>query len=275
MSKNSEHIQNFIARFDARADEIVSLVESDRSHILKKILFTTLLDGLNKVIAKTMGEKDDLSHFVINYGDWSAARKISLPHFRAELRRGTRIDTSDLSVESLLKAVDNKYSVWLSTIDSPFNEPEDVGLIAFRDDDEMQLHALSVENDINEDWIKNFCSLDKIEPLNTWFRHANMLKKYRNCLVHESRQMGVKNRPERFDMPHYEHICVRLRETLRMEMYFNLVYPYGFFYNLTKNAIKNVREKLIENKLNPFDAWPKQEIYWIDEFNSNTLLPPY
>ena len=232
------------------------------------------MDTLNKITTRSLNRKDDLSIFIADYCGWDSARKISLPHFRAYLHQKDA-STFDADMRTLFEAIDEKFSIWMSTINWPFRRPEDIGLIALRDEDEIQMHALSIINDIDEVWLENLCPLHKITDPIRWFKHASMLKKYRNFLVHEARQPGVNNRPERFDIPHYEGTHVILTETNRGESYWNLVYPSKFFYNLAKNAINSVQQEFVRVQLNPFDAWPKSEVYWIQELNNNTLMPPY
>lgn len=275
MTNTEKYIHTFIDLFTSRTNEVLEITETDRGNVLKKILFATLLDALNKTASRCANVKPNLTQFIINYTSWDSATKISLPHFMAALHQEPLIDTSDSQVATLIGEVDRLYAAWTSTIDHPFHSPEALRLVALRDNDQTQLHALSIDNDIDEGWIETFCPLTKLQSIDKWFQHAAMLKKFRNCLVHESRQMGANNRPERFDVPHYEHICCGDRKTGQMELYFNLVYPCDFIYRLVTTAIERVKLELINMNYNPFESWPKREIYWVTELNETLLLPRY
>lgn len=275
MDETSAHICTFVDLFTSRVGEISDITEAHRGDVLKKILFVTLLDSLRRTASRCTQQKLDFSQFIVGYTSWSDATKISLPHFRAALRLQPIVDTSDSQVKNLMTAVDKKYAAWLSTVTHPFNLPEALHLVELQDNEPMAMHALSVENDIDESWIETFCPLTKVAPINKWFQHASMLKKFRNCLVHEYRNLGVNNRSERFDVPHYEHIVCRDPKSGKMEAYFNLVYPCKFIYNVVTTALENVRQQLTDRQCNPFDSWPKHEVYWIREFNQSTLLPRY
>ena len=102
--------------------------------------------------------------------------------------------------------------------------------------------------------------------------HKHLLWLYRNRLVHEYRIPGLDFespfRPE-YD-PYYQQVSTidfsRDAEISLIHSHWELVYPTGFFQQITKTALTNIAEFHKQNETSPFAAYSEGN-YWIPEFN--------
>ena len=106
----------------------------------------------------------------------------------------------------------------------------------------------------------------------TQLQHKNLFWLYRNSLVHEYRipGRGAEWTAELGSDPYYQEVAFIeefSRDTgIRFTNRWELVYPTGFFLQLTQAALTNIAEFHQRNASSPFAAYSEGS-YWIPAFN--------
>ena len=102
--------------------------------------------------------------------------------------------------------------------------------------------------------------------------HKHLLWLYRNRLVHEYRIPGLGSEsPFRLEYdPYYQQVSTIdfSRDTgIRLtDSHWELVYPTGFFRQITETVLMNIAKFHRQNETSPFTAYSDGN-YWIPEFN--------
>ena len=249
-SEINQSIDDFVSSFRKHIDSIEKITVEHNTRRYRKILFVSVIEGLAKCRYPTKRPRARFVKFVRKYGDWEFTDNISLPHLVAALER-----TSVKQFDPLREYAFKELSKWGT-----------VGPL-YLDKDPTKSEIQSRWPKINEASIEIPC-LKKIDQ----FCHIELLYKYRNYLVHESRQPTMGFDSERDCNPFYESIgSYDCSEGIKVAK-FHLVYPSGFLCKLSKTCLKNLEKYLLANNRNPFDSF-KFGDYLIEELNDIDSFP--
>ena len=98
----------------------------------------------------------------------------------------------------------------------------------------------------------------KLEAL----KHVHLFYTYRNSLIHELRNLGYGIEELSLEKePSYHSMTMEDGKDT-----WQLVYPLGFFENICEPCLKNLKEYLIINAINPYNSFNFGS-YWKEELN--------
>jgi hypothetical protein len=234
MSSNDQAIEQFCAYFLREADEIERLAaphtdgnrepSAASGPLYRKVLYITMLDTLAGIRFDKKrypdlfkGNRARFTRFVKDHCHWTDAELVSLPFLLDKLKE------QNLENRPLGQYVSNKVAQFST---------DDGGLLDVSAIDEhtsvLLRHAASEK-----------------EESSIWeYQHIALLYRYRNRLVHESREPG--NAMDLFDRsaPYYHGYLGDPR--------WHLAYPLSMFKELLCDGLSSFQSYLVENSLNPY-----------------------
>lgn len=248
----SQRINDFISSFEKHINNIENISIEHNTRRYRKILFVSVIEGLAKArYPRKSSPRERFVKFVRQFGNWEFCDNISLPHLVSALER-----TAAKQFVPLRDYVFIELSKWGT-----------VGPVYLDKDPNI--------SDIQSRWPKVNGSLMDIPCLKIkiqQLQHAELLYKYRNYLVHESRQPTMGFDSERDSNPFYESWDNYDTTVGKQVAKFKLVYPSGFLCELSKNCLSNLKKYLITNSRDPFDSFSFGD-YLLEELNDDDSFP--
>ncbi len=235
----------FVSYFHNTIDAIRDLKvdpdpNGDRKTLFQRALYMGVIDALSKTVYPKRGNRDRFVCFIRSFAKWQYSEKVSLPHL---LRLASRNPEPELS--KLREYANAEISKWRQgEVIKLDRDPDDSSVVRF--------------------WPKG----SEYKELNDWLdslRHVHLLYAYRNFLVHEMRKPGRGIDFDNDDQWPYYHSMTHVdqgRETGSWE----LVYPVRFIEQLCTEALRNLRDHYVTQRLNPSDNFAFGT-YWIEELN--------
>lgn len=210
----------------------------------KKIVSFTIIDMMSKAVygSKYNGYRSKFTNFILQFGDWKDANRISLQQLTLILNK----DTSK-EFDSLRDYCFTTLSLWPT--DQPINLSYDPKY-----------------DEIKKIWPEG-CKINNRITLD-YFKHINLLYSLRNSLIHESRALGSYFELFDSDVPHYNSLGV-LKEDENGRLIelshgtFELIHPIGFFLKLLNNSLNNMKQYCIDEGINPYENF-RFGSEWVD-----------
>lgn len=217
---NREKIEAFFDHFSKLVDSIKHLKAEGYVKQIRVTSLIAVLDALSKCrYPNELRNGFRFKTFIVNCAEWQECEKISIPQLNLYL---SQLPTSQYS---LLKAyVNQELASW--TVGSEI--------------------SISVDPEIN--------ILNSIEPvpLINDFKHVDLLWNYRNLLMHEARTPGYGMNLSN-DTNCYYHSMIYQGKVIRDG--WELVYPEAFFFRITENCIRLLREYCESSNYSPYDSF--------------------
>lgn len=192
----------------------IGKVEKLEEILFKKIIFSIIIDTVGHVKSSNNKVRDRIVGLIDDFSTWSDKDRISLPQLFLKLQG------NNLSSGHLYKEVKKKIDSWglgrIYGIGEVDPDSKDIFLMA-----EGKERAIVEES-----------------------RHVELFCQYRNTLVHEFREPGYGMEISSDNQnPYYLH-CGEGWE---------LTYPIGFFREICLNCIKEIRNYLENNNIDPYE----------------------
>lgn len=211
-------IRNLSIRSDAGLHSEVSIAT------LQKVLYVSVLDTLAGLRYQHRGNRERFQAFVLQHAGWKEAELLSIPFLWDELESKNRCGGA------LGKAVALKIGQ---------HSTEDGGFPAAKHIDEPASRLMALAADSTE--------IEAIEKC----RHVELLYRYRNFLVHESREPGNSMDVSSAADPHYT--------TYLGDSRWYLVYPLRCFESLVSRSIDSFRAYLVAESIDPYGLFGMTE----------------
>ena len=240
---NKREIENSVERFigffrnKLEAIEATDFKESKR--LFEKILYMGLLDALSgtTTYSKRSKNRERIVSFIKHFAKWPHQERISLPHLVGFLQK-----VPDPEFSSLRDYAFSLIDQW------PWGE------------------IISLDKDPTLADVKKLWPSSLSKPFDDigldYLQHLNLFYRYRNSLVHEFREPGYGMEMENDSEPFYHHMTDLDTDAETWE----LVYPLGFYRRICREAIENLREYYVNQRLDPYSL-SRFGTYWIDELN--------
>ncbi|MCH7922240.1 MAG: hypothetical protein IH975_04290 [Nitrospinae bacterium] len=213
----SQKIEQYYQYFEKQLQN-VSSVENLMYH---KILLVTIFDTLGRArFPDIRRNKERFVRLIKECADWTDYCRVSLPQLLLSLQ-SFNSGTLNNEVEIRIHGWQYGRIYRLNEVDPEINE-----IIAFAETD-------------NERGVINNS------------KHAALLYTYRNHLVHEFREPGYGMEISDDDASPYYHGMTTLEGIDTWE----LVYPIGFFMNVARSILGNLKLYLQDNNLDPYPLY--------------------
>lgn len=237
MKRTSQAIEEFCSYFEREIGEISRLVVTSRDEssepsaasgpLYRKVLYVTMLDTLagvrfNKKMYPdlSMQNRSRFSRFVLEHCSWPEAELVSLP-FLIEKLKEYKMESRPLG--QFVSAKLSRFST------------EDGGTIAASALDEPAAALLEL------------ATAEEEEAAVSRYGHIALLYRYRNTLVHESRQPGYAMEVFAEQSAPYYHGYLESTQ-------WHLGYPLAMFERLVRNGLAGFRSYLEANATDPYAA---------------------
>ncbi|QDP41971.1 hypothetical protein [Radiobacillus deserti] len=244
MSRTIENdINDYIYRIQMIRDSILALKGGDLLVNHKKNLLFSLLDTISKGVYgdQIQGNGKRFGNFILEFCNWNNAERVSLQQLALFLRK---VDKGEHNY--LKKYTFNELSKYPQSKPVPFSvDPYGEEILPYLSSDKKIYKKITLD----------------------YFKHVNLLWRYRNSLVHEARSIGsdrlfdFENEPHYI---HYYHLSKDEKGNNIKDEYWEKYYPLNFFITLVDNAIINMEVYFIENEVNPFENYVSDPL-WITE----------
>jgi hypothetical protein len=232
-----EAINKLCSYFGREIDDISRLEitkSDDDSHgstanvsLYRKLLYVTMLDTLaglrfeRKAFPELSRQNQvRFSRFVIDHCSWSEAKLVSLPFLFEKLKE------QNIEKNSLGQFVSEKMAT--------FNTQEGDSVPASEMDEDASILLGRASN-------------EKEEKAISQYRHTALLYRYRNRLIHESREPGYAMEDFADGAAPYCHSFVR-------DGKWYLGYPLDMFEQLARNGLAGFRRYLTANSIDPYSV---------------------
>ena len=222
---------------------ISNLKVEDYDRIYKKLLFSSMIDALSRIVYPRKGSRDRFIEFVKKFGDWKEGNNVSLTHLIRLITKCPEPEFQDLR-KLAYAAIKDWSSGELVTLDRDI-------------DFNLALSKFPKEKSFNK-------IFDEVNLIS--LQHYSLLYAYRNSLVHEFRPPSSDFDRSYHDFPFYMHLT-KMKSEYSSEEAWILNYPVQFYIWLTNNCINNLEAYLIENKLDPYNYYVFGD-YWLENFNN-------
>jgi len=212
----NQNIERYYQYFENQLQSVSSVKE----HMYQKLLLVTIIDTLGRArFPKIPQNKKRFVRLITECADWPDCRRISLPQLSFSLQFGND--------STLIGEVKTRIQGWQYG----------------------RIYRLS-EVDPEIDEILSFAETDNERKLIDNSEHSTLLYIYRNHLVHEFREPGYGMEISDDDAsPYYLG-----RNTLEGSIW-ELVYPIGFFINVARSILDNLKRYLQDNNLDPYSFY--------------------
>jgi hypothetical protein len=238
MKDLKEAQNNFFSAFDGYINSITTASFNKENKTFKKVLLVSVIDALSKCAYPHKSPGKRFVSFIDEFCQWELSNKVSMSHLIRFLNKIPDTEFSDLR-KYLLPLFDS----WLGNI---------------RKDPDLK--------DIQKLWPKNI-EYEQNHPLSK-FRpescaHKWLLYKYRNQLVHNLKVPGHPFEMDGTNEPFYHSASDENNES-----YWELVYPLGFFMDMCKAGLSNLKTYCENNRFDPYESYEDVfGTYWIEEIN--------
>jgi len=236
-------IDTFFNWFEDLANSATKISKDKYAPTFKRLIYVSALDSLSKCVAgKKFRVRERFVFLVKHFCEWPESSKVSLPHLVKFLQEVPLPAFEDLRKFAYEKYDSLEQGTTYTVVDI---DPE--------------------KNDILKLWPRDSVYREPIEKIGLEsLTHLNLLWKYRNALVHDTRRLGGMDSFD-FEEPSYHSLTDLTIDPDPVELW-ELVYPVPFFEKLLRSAIKKLKTYYVENRLNPYDRF-KLGSYWIEELN--------
>lgn len=245
-------IDRFTGYFRGQIEE-VSTLSTKHAELYQRLLYASILDTLAGTVLPRRTNRDRFVSFVRRFCRWPDGERVSLPHLVQLIKRNP-----DPAFEKL--------RVW--ALSSYRALPVHLG-------DFMPISHDPSFDDVQSKWPspkEHRTPLEGVDLVS--LQHVELLYAYRNTLVHEFRIPGYGMDFSDKDSPFYHRMSLvddvsdvsTVEDWSLLPSTAELVYPWRFLHQLCDTALVGLREYLLTNELNPFDA-RVFGTYWIRELN--------
>ena len=234
-----KQIEKFISYFQFKFQIIKDTRFKANDELFKKILYIGIIDALSKTIYPRKGNRKRFVSFLENFSDWKHCNRISLPHLVRLLEFSPEPEYSKIREFAF-----SAYGQW------PPGE-----IISLERDPEFE--------EVKKYWPKGQENIEPIKGVSlSSLKHIHLFYTYRNSLVHELRNLAYGMEEVALERePSYHGLITEDEGNI-----WQLVYPLGFFENTCETCLKNLKEYLIFNNINPYNSFNFGS-YWIEELN--------
>ncbi len=241
-----DEIERFMSHFREEVHHIwgFKVEKEGREKAYKKVLFFAVIDSLSKCIFPKKGNRDRIVSFVDGFSEWENRTRISLPHLAQLLLKSPEPPFADLREFAY-----GKLTKWSPGKIIMLNQDPDIKEVAKFWPSEKE-HKKPLDG----------VSIDSLQ-------HIHLFYSYRNYLVHEMREPGYGFEHLQDDEPYYISLThlPKSKDEGKKETW-ELVYPVLFLKKLIDTSMKNMKEYLIKNNINPYMSYTFGT-YWINELN--------
>jgi hypothetical protein len=271
-----EKIDRFYKHFERRATSVGSLGETRESDLFARILFTSMLDTLSKVSADDPEDRiasgTRFVAFIKRHSAWDAATRVSLLHLARALE-----GQPASAFSKLCSWVAEGLSTALPAIPNPEFVVQHPGVV------ERPITVDPTLEETEKHWPKengrpirlevgSISGRGGLRPCH--FTHAELLWRYRCYLIHEFRVPGEGWDVKKTGEPYYQNMAEAEWEVSNpsdsvwkvTSRHWELVYTLGFLRELCRTSLCNLRQQLISESKNPYQAF-KFGSYWLSVLN--------
>lgn len=246
MANIHKDVDRFIGHFNARTKSIATMEATDDSAVFRKSLYVSVLDALARSVYPQRKNKDRFTLFVRNFCDWVECDRVSLPHFAALLAR--------LPEPAFAKA-------------RAFAKEE---LSKWKEGEKIVLGREPTIEAVKKVWPGDWGNNPVYEGLSLdALQHFNLLYKFRNSLVHESRSLGYGIEFPDDKVPYYistHTFGPGAHQPEDVTYAWELTYPEKFLEGLCASSLGTLSDYLHSNELDPFMTY-RFGTYWLSELN--------
>lgn len=270
VESTSEKIDRFCEHFGGHIDQIAEDIRDYQRGLYAGLLLTAMIDTFAKVAFPSdekVGRR--FAKFVVEYSDWSDARRVSLIHLGRVLELDSRMEFEEIR-QWVGKQIHNHFPI--------------------EEDPSLTHHPSEVEKPISADpflsEVKEYWPNGEDKPLHPkvgekkldlrHLAHAGLLYQYRNHLVHEFQTPGRGINLFRKESPFYERVSEanfgldgtnEFEWSLEVNLQrWELIYPVGFLLGLCRECLKNLHLALQSENRNPYSVF-SEGTYWIPRLN--------
>lgn len=217
-------ISEFITYF-RRQNEAIALITP---RIFRKILYLVEIDTLSRAAFQTvLGNRKRVVQFLDTCSHWNDRDRISAVQLKFAL------EENGIHSGQLYNFISSRINSWT------------YGRI------------IRPNNDLTLGEVQNLAASNEIKYVND-VRYAELLYIYRNHLLHESREPG---QAREIGAHHTEPYYIGMENPDTRQDSLELVFPVQFIQGLCEGCVNGLEKYLINNNLNPFDAF-KFEVMW-------------
>ena len=217
---------------------LIDDIEGREYKIHKKIMYVSMIDTIAGLIYPTFGNKDRFVSLLVNFGSWSESEYVSIPH----LARALQLNPSP-EFNHLREYVFSEFDKWSQG-----------DLIHINRDIPANIAGTHWPKGKNYNEAVNEVALESL-------KHAHLLYRYRNALVHSFRPLGSDFEMPEDESPYYLSITV-----VKKDNYWDLIYPAVFFKKLVTNVFNNAEQHILKNRVNPIEVL-RVGRYWLPSLN--------
>lgn len=240
MTSRQDRFFSYVRDKLERIDEI----KSDELSVHKRVLYVTYIDSLSALIYPSYSQnRARFTDFVIKFGNWQHAEKVSTPH----LARALSLNPDP--------AYDKVRALALKTVN------------AWRSGSHIDLSFDLEAGFVGTHWPTGK-SYEQPVVGATWthLKHVELLYAYRNSLVHDFRTLGPGYDLPEDEGPYYISTDTASTEGTVAEFHWELVYPAAFLRNLATSALTTVETHIRNNEIDPVEVL-RTGRYWIEALN--------
>lgn len=225
---NAASIEHFCAYFYRQVSEIgrVTIAPlagdggcgADSESRYRKVLWVTAIDTLAGLRYNIRQNRERFMQFVEEHGSWPEGELVSLPFLRDELEK-------------------------LKLLKRPLGQYVTMKLSAFSTEDGGSLPVIRIDEPISE--LLALASTEKEKEAVHKYQHRALLYRYRNSLVHESRDPGMT-------MELFTSSSAPCYHGYIDDPKWYLAYPSLLFESLLQRAIASFQTYLTSNSIDPY-----------------------
>lgn len=231
--ETEENIIQFIDYFKDQIYVVKNAKFKQSDKLFKKILYLSFIDTLAKTVARRKdNNKTRFISFVEKFGNWDHGNRVSLPQLNYYLESKQQ----NIEFRKIYDFTNQALSNW-------------------GQGQRITLESDPVISELERLWPQNLDN-NHFKSLGS-FQHLNLLYSYRNALVHEYRKLGYGSEAEGDSAPFYHGL-----EDIDNGYSWELVYPLGFFENILKNILIELKSFYTEKQINPHDSF-KYGSHWM------------
>jgi hypothetical protein len=257
MESVAEKIERFAGYFGQHIEAILRIEDASDDALYVRLLLTTLLDTLARVAYPAEGDASRRRYvkFVVLHSGWKDVERVSLLHLNRLLAKESSPDFLGLK-----QWAEERLNMFLPIDAVP----------------RLIRHPSETERDISGDptlaevlslWPhgpNGALRIDHARPED--LHHGSLLYQYRSHLVHEFRVPGKGWDVKRTGTPFYQRFAQAVDFLRPVAERWELVYPLEFLGKLCRDSLASLRELLISESRNPFEAL-KEGSFWIPALN--------
>lgn len=257
MESVAEKIEQFTVHFGQHIEAILRIEDAPNDTLYPRLLLTTLLDTLARVAYPAEGNASRRRYvkFVVLHSGWKDVERVSLLHLNRLLAKGSSPDFL-----SLKQWAEGRLNMLLPIDPVP-------KLIRRPGETEKDISGDPTMAEVLSLWPhgpNGALRIDRTRPED--LRHGSLLYQYRSHLVHEFRVPGNGWDVKKTGTPFYQKFTQAVDFLRPVAERWELVYPLEFLGKLCLDSLASLREFLISESRNPFEAL-KEGSFWIPALN--------